>query len=133
MPLLTLTNVSHHYGTHTVLDGVTLTIEPGEKVGLVGRNGSGKTTLLRVLLGTLSPDHGSVQLQRSARVGYLSQDPTFEPGDTVRDAAEGAFAELHRLHVELHDVFEQMAAAQGESLQRLLRRQAELEAAVQSA
>ena len=46
MSLLTISNLRHTYGTHVVLDGATLSIEAGEKVGLVGRNGSGKTTLL---------------------------------------------------------------------------------------
>jgi len=133
MPLLTLANITHAYGHNIVLDGATMAIEPGEKVGLVGRNGSGKTTLMRVIQGRLIPDQGSVQLQRNARVGYLSQDPDFDPEETVRDAAEGAFAELHRLHGELNRVFERMADADGDELDKLLRRQADLEAAIEAA
>ena len=81
MPLITAANLQHAYGTHVVLDGATLSIEPGEKIGFVGRNGSGKTTLMRCLLGDLIPDGGAVQLQRGARVGYLSQDPQFDADD----------------------------------------------------
>ena len=75
MSLLTISNLRHTYGTHVVLDGATLSIEAGEKIGLVGRNGSGKTTLMRAIRGDLAPDSGSVQLQKGARVGYLSQHP----------------------------------------------------------
>jgi ATP-binding cassette subfamily F protein 3 len=133
MSLLTLANVRHAYGSQVVLDGATVSIDPGEKVGLVGRNGSGKTTLMNVMLGALEPDRGTVQLQRSARVGYLSQDPDLEPDDTLRDAAERAFAQLHDLHVAIHDVYEQLASASGGEMQRLLRKQARLEAEIEAA
>ena len=133
MPLVTLTNVHCAFGSHVVLDGVTVAIEPGEKIGLAGRNGSGKTTLKRVLVGELVPDSGSRQLRRGAAAGYLRQDPDFDPDETVFDAAEGAFAELHRLHRELRDVFEQMATATGADLERLLKRQARLETRMETA
>ena len=133
VPLLSLANVRHAYGSVVILDGVTLAIEPGEKIGLVGRNGSGKTTLMRVILGKLTPDSGSVQFQRNARVGYLSQDPEFVAGDTLRDAAERAFAELHELHGEIQSVYDAMAEAGANELDRLLRRQAELEARIEAA
>ncbi|MHC4827400.1 MAG: ABC-F family ATP-binding cassette domain-containing protein [Planctomycetota bacterium] len=133
MPLLTLANAHHAYGSHVVLDGATLSIEPGEKVGLIGRNGSGKTTLMRIMLGELTPDGGSGQVSRGAGVGYLRQDPDFDPAETVRDTAEGAFAELHRLHRKLDDVYERMASAGGDELARLLKRQATLEARFEAA
>lgn len=133
MPLLTVSNVHHAYGTHVVLDGATVSIEPGEKVGLVGRNGSGKTTLMKVITGNLSPDAGICQLQRGARVGYLSQDPSFDSNDTVRDAAEGAFAELHALHLKANALYEQMATAEGAELDRLLKQQAKVDAEIEAA
>jgi ATP-binding cassette subfamily F protein 3 len=133
MSLLALSNIGHSYGTHIVLEGATLSIEPGEKVGLVGRNGCGKTTLMKIIQGAIKPDSGGLQLQRGSRVGYLSQDPDLPADESVRDAAEGAFEELHRLHQELHGVFEQMARAEEAALARLLRRQEELEAQVQTA
>jgi ATP-binding cassette subfamily F protein 3 len=133
MPLLSLANIRHQYGTQIVLDGATVAIDPGEKVGLVGRNGSGKTTLMRVMLGALEPDAGAIQLQRGARVGYLSQDPDLEPDETLRDAAEQAFADLHELHVRLNRVFDEMASAQGDALERLMKQQARLEADIEAA
>jgi ATP-binding cassette subfamily F protein 3 len=133
MPVLSLVNVHHSYGTRAILDGATLSVEPGEKIGLVGRNGSGKTTLMKVITGEIAPDSGAVNIQRGTRVGYLSQDPDVLADDTVRDAAERAFAQLHDLHVQMHDVYEQMAAAQGADLERLLRQQAKLEAEIEVA
>ena len=126
MSLLTLANVTVAYGTHIVLDEVTVSIEAGEKVGLIGRNGCGKTTLMRVMQGDLQPDAGTVQLSRGAAIGYLRQDPNFDPDETVRDAAEGAFARLHELHMEMDGVYHDMADASGDQLDRLLKRQARL-------
>ncbi len=133
MSLVSLTNVHCAYGAHVVLDAVSVAVEPGEKIGLVGRNGSGKTTLMRILLGDLAPDSGTRQLRRGATVGYLRQDPRFDPQETLFDAAEGAFAELHRLHQALRAVFESMASATGAELDRLLSRQARLEAEMEGA
>ena len=132
MPLLSLVNIHHSYGSDVVLDGVTLSIEPGEKVALVGRNGTGKTTLMKVMLGALAADSGSVQLSRGARVGYLAQDPNLPPDETLRDAAEGAFEKLHDLHQQLHRIYDRMAAADEGELRSLMRRQSELEAAIQT-
>jgi ATP-binding cassette subfamily F protein 3 len=133
MSLLTLANVRHAYGSQLVLDGATVSIDPGEKVGLVGRNGSGKTTLMKVMLGALEPDRGSIQLQRGARVGYLAQDPDLDPDDTLRDAAERAFAQLHELHLAINEVYEQLASAKGAEMDRLLKKQARLEAEIETA
>ncbi|MCH2161109.1 MAG: ATP-binding cassette domain-containing protein [Phycisphaerales bacterium] len=132
MPLLTVSAIRHTYGTDIILDGATLAVEPGEKIGLVGRNGAGKSTLLRVIEGELSPDSGSVQLQKNARIGYLTQAPSFEPDDTVREAAARAFDQLHRAHGELEMVFEAMATAEGDGLEKLLRQQTELEGRIEA-
>ncbi|HMN94883.1 MAG TPA: ABC-F family ATP-binding cassette domain-containing protein [Phycisphaerales bacterium] len=133
MPLLSVNALRHAYGTAIVLEEATFSIEPGEKVGLVGRNGGGKSTLMRIVAGLIDPDGGTVSLQRGARVGYLSQEPAFDPDETLRGAAEGAFAELHRLHQELERVFEAMATAQGDELERLMRRQVDLEHRMEAA
>ena len=69
MPIATLTNVRHGFGTHIVLDGATVSIEPGEKVGLVGRNGGGKSTLMKLIAGVWQPDFGTVSLARGTREG----------------------------------------------------------------
>jgi len=74
-----------------------------------------------------------MQLQRSARVGYLAQDPDLEPDDTLRGAAERSFADLHALHVAINELYEQMASVTGDAMDRLLKRQARLEAEIEAA
>ncbi len=133
MPVLSINNIQHAYGTQAVLHGATMSVEPGEKIGLVGRNGSGKTTLMKIIMGALKPDRGTVALQRGSRVGYLSQDPNFDPDESLRDAAEGAFAELHALHQRAHELYDKMAEAQGEELDRLLKQQAQVDAQIEAA
>jgi ATP-binding cassette subfamily F protein 3 len=137
MPLLSATNIRHAYGDRVILDGVSISVEPGERIGIVGRNGTGKSTLLKILAGLMPADAGSISLQRGSRAGYLHQDPRLDPEETLRDAAEGAFAELHRLHGEMHRLFDEMAetSARGEdaAVERLMRRQVELEKLVEAA
>ncbi len=76
--------VSH--GARTILDGVALTVAPGDRIGVLGPNGAGKSTLLRALAGLTVPDAGSVVLTPpTATVGYLPQEPERHPGETVLD------------------------------------------------
>jgi ATP-binding cassette subfamily F protein uup len=72
--ILTASEISVRYGERTVLDGATLGVEEGDRIGLVGRNGSGKTTFLRILAGLQSPDRGEVTRRRDLVVSYLPQD-----------------------------------------------------------
>jgi ATP-binding cassette subfamily F protein uup len=73
------------YGTRTLLDGVSLGVDEGEVIGVVGRNGDGKTTLLQILTATRPPDSGRVTHTSGLSVGYLHQSDDFKPEATVRD------------------------------------------------
>src|SRR5690606_21292628 len=86
VPVLTANDLVRSYGARAVLDGVSLTLEEGERVGLVGSNGSGKSTLGRILAGVEEADRGSVVTRRGLRVGYLPQEPRFEGDPTAREA-----------------------------------------------
>ncbi len=133
MPIVQAVNISRSFGADPVLSSATLSIEPGERIGLVGRNGTGKSTLLRIIAGDLALDSGDVQTLRGSRVGYLKQDPDLPEDDTLRDAAESAFDDLHRLHAELHEVFEKMASASDDDLTQLLHQQERLEREIDAA
>ncbi len=75
-PLVEVDGVSHSYGGPVVLDHIHLSIDAGSFLGIIGPSGSGKTTLLRIILGNLTPSHGSVERQPGRRVAYVPQVET---------------------------------------------------------
>ena len=77
------------YGTRTLLDGVSLGVDEGDAIGVVGRNGDGKSTLLQVLTGIRAPDSGRVTHTSGLSVGYLRQSDDFAEGSTVRHVIVG--------------------------------------------
>ncbi len=120
MPIATLTNIEKTFGKRVMFDHLNLNVYRGERIGLIGANGSGKTTLFRTLAGEITPDAGVASIGRSVRMGYLTQDPAFDPANSVLDEAELAFAELHRLSHRLRDLEHEMAHLTGDELQRIL-------------
>ncbi|QRK04537.1 ABC-F family ATP-binding cassette domain-containing protein [Archangium violaceum] len=104
MTLLRAADVQLSFGSRTVFQGLTLTIEEGERVGLVGVNGSGKSSLMKILAGVARADAGELQLRRGARVTYLPQEPEFAPGATVASelsVAQGPLREALAAQAEL--------------------------------
>ncbi len=87
--LVNLEAVNKSYGTTVLLDSVSLGVEDGERIGVVGRNGGGKTTLARLLAGAEPPDAGRVTSSSGLRIGLLAQRDTLDPLDTVGDAVVG--------------------------------------------
>ncbi|WP_110240858.1 ABC-F family ATP-binding cassette domain-containing protein [Nocardioides gilvus] len=87
--LLNLERVSKSYGIRPLLDGVSLGIAVGERIGIVGRNGDGKTTLLKVMTGLEEPDTGRVSRTSGVHVGYLHQGDELNDTHTVREAVLG--------------------------------------------
>ena len=135
MALLSIANLTLHFGQRALLDGVNLTLEAGDHIGLVGRNGCGKSTLLRLVAGLSAhkPDDGRIQLARGAVAGYLHQDPNLDPDHTLRQAASEAFGELYALHEQLETISHQMAEAQGDALDKLLKKYEQLEHRMEAA
>src|SRR6195952_3632443 len=83
--LINLERATASFGTRTLLDGVSLGVDEGDAIGVVGRNGDGKTTLLQVLTGTRSPDTGRFTHTSGLSVGYLHQADDFAADASVRD------------------------------------------------
>ncbi len=110
MAVLTVSNLTKAYGNVPVLRGVTFSVEPAEKVALIGRNGSGKTTLLRLLAELDEPDAGSVSKARWAKLGYLSQIPTGPDDAQVLSYALSGAADVQALETRLRELEHLMAA-----------------------
>jgi ABC transport system ATP-binding/permease protein len=91
--LVNLENVSVAHGTKLLLDGVSLGISEGDRIGIVGRNGGGKTTLLKTLVRTEEPHSGRVTHAGGLRVGVLTQDVRIDPALTAHQAVLGDAAE----------------------------------------
>lgn len=86
--MIQVSGLSKAYGRQTIFDEVDFTVNPGERVGLVGRNGHGKTTLFRMILGEAQPDAGTITVPNGYRIGHLSQHISFTE-DTI--LKEGCF------------------------------------------
>jgi ATP-binding cassette subfamily F protein uup len=92
--LVSANELSLAYGHQRLLEGVTLAVAPGEKVGLVGRNGCGKTSLLKIIAGEINPDAGEVSRRRGLRIGYLPQEFELDESRTVLQNIEAGAADL---------------------------------------
>ncbi|KYF75280.1 ABC transporter, partial [Sorangium cellulosum] len=130
MPVLTAHDLHKAFGPQTILDGVTVTIRTGERVGLVGLNGSGKSTLARILAGVELPDSGTISRRRGAEIGVLSQDPVFEPSDTARDVVLAGLSAWHAAKARHDEVSRSLAAGTGDA-EALLAEQTEAAADVE--
>lgn len=96
MPLVTIPELRIGFGGPALLEDVACQIEPGQRIGLLGRNGSGKTTFLRVLNGELSPDRGQVSVAPGTRVSLLPQDVPRDVCGTITDViAQGLRRQDH--------------------------------------
>ncbi len=93
-PIITANDLSIRYGAQVVLDHATLTITPGQRIGLVGRNGAGKSTLLKILSGDLEPDSGEVVRRRELVSGMLGQTPDLDASATVYEHIYGGASRI---------------------------------------
>ena len=104
-PLLQLNDISLTFGGEPIFDALSLVVQPGDRIALVGRNGSGKSTLMKVMAGLVDPDRGERVVSPGTSVGYMEQDPDMSGFDTL-----GAFA-AHGL--EASEMYRVEMAAEG--------------------
>jgi ATP-binding cassette subfamily F protein uup len=104
MPLIILEGVSLAYGHHSLLDRADFLLDPGERVGLIGRNGTGKSSLLRIIAGEAAFDDGKVWRAPDLRLGYVPQEPLLDPSHTVFEAVAEGLGGLRQLLTEYHEV-----------------------------
>ena len=102
--MLTLTNVTLHFGERPMFDEVSLFIGTEDRIGLVGRNGAGKSTLLKILAGEQRFDTGNLGRPRELTLGYLPQEMTHDLELTPRQVAEKAFQEAQKLKESLERI-----------------------------
>ena len=97
MNYLSVESVSKSFGDKILFENLSFGIEKGQKVALIGINGSGKSTLFNIITGKDSPDGGSVAFRNDISVGYLDQNPQFNPEDTIADTIFKSDSELLNL------------------------------------
>jgi ABC transport system ATP-binding/permease protein len=128
MSLLDAQNLRKAFGPLVLFDGISFTIDQGEKIGLIGHNGSGKTTLLGILAGAIDTDDGMVNTRRGTRVTYVEQEPELDLTLTPRSIVSDAFAEVRAAI----DAYQEVTAALADgATQELLEEQARLQAEIE--
>jgi len=129
MNILSLENVGKTYGIKPLFESISFGLDESDKVGVIGANGSGKSTLLRVIAGEERPDTGRVVVANEKIVAYLSQNPSYDPGQTVIEAVFTGGNEALRQKLELVREYEEVCgrlAEQGGADEKLMNRVADL-------
>jgi len=129
MNILSLENVSKTYGVKPLFESVSFGLDESDKVGVIGANGSGKSTLLRVIAGDERSDTGRVVIANEKIVACLSQNPPYDPDQTVIEAVFTGGNEALRQKLELVREYEEVCAklgARGDADEKLMNRVADL-------
>ena len=116
MILLSIQDIHKAFGTNEVLRGASLTLQNGERMGLVGVNGSGKSTLMKIIAGLEHEDSGTISMQKGLRLGYLAQQGEVDPERTVLEEMESVFEPVVRMEQELRTIEVEMAEAAHDEL-----------------
>lgn len=117
MPIITAANLRLLYGEVEIFAGVSLQINEGDRIGVVGPNGGGKTSLIRILAGELEPNEGATSRARGVRIGYVPQTPAMQPqptqdaADTISDDSDLAAANADAASVPAHNLADAPSAA----------------------
>ena len=120
MSILNVEHLTHGFGDRAIFEDVSFRLLKGEHIGLIGANGEGKSTFMSIVTGHLMPDEGKEEWAKNVRAGYLDQHAVLEEGMTIGDVLRSAFSWLFEMETEMNQMFEQMAEATPEEMERLL-------------
>ena len=109
MSLVRLDQVTKSYDPYIILDEVSLSIEHGDRIGLIGKNGTGKTTLIEIIAGIIEDFKGNVGYAKRLQIGYLSQEPNLEADCSLRQEMFKVFQKQRDLEDEMLLLSEEMA------------------------
>jgi ATP-binding cassette subfamily F protein 3 len=107
--LLSIQNVSFHFGSRPILEDASWQIGPGERIGLVGPNGAGKSTLLRLITGTYTPDSGVINKPKDVTLGFFNQDLlSFSTNESILAVGMTAFERAKAIEKEMEDLLHKL-------------------------
>ena len=111
MIILSAQHIAKSFGVNAVLRDVSMTVQQGDRIGLVGVNGCGKSTLMRILAGLDAQDGGEISLVRGLRVGYLAQQNMVTSGETVWNELQKVYEQVFAMEKKLRELEDEMAHA----------------------
>lgn len=125
--MLVVENVSHGFGSRTILEDVSFRIRKGEHIALVGPNGEGKSSFLNIITMKLVPDAGNIKWSNRATVGYLDQHTVLAKGNTIRDILRDAFKHMYELESEMLAIYDKMGDATDEEMAKYMEDTADIQ------
>ncbi|HLV63928.1 ABC-F family ATP-binding cassette domain-containing protein, partial [Galbibacter sp.] len=107
--MLNIHQLSVSFGGEYLFEDISFRLNPGDRVGLIGKNGAGKSTMLKMLGKEMQPDGGVISSDKNIRIGFLKQDIDFVIGNTVLEEAYQAFQEIISMELQLDEINTQLA------------------------
>ena len=104
MIILSCKDIKKSYGIDVIIEGVSFTVQETDKIGIVGVNGAGKSTLFKLITGELERDEGDIFISKNIRIGYMTQDFSFESNNTIWDEMLTVFTSLIQMEKKIRDL-----------------------------
>ncbi|MBS1629788.1 MAG: ABC-F family ATP-binding cassette domain-containing protein [Bacteroidetes bacterium] len=114
--LISLQNVSFHFGARAILEGANWQVHSGERIGLVGPNGAGKSTLLRLMTGAYTPDGGSISKPKDVSLGFFNQDLlSFSTTDSILSVAMQAYERAREIEEDMQRILKELDSKENDA------------------
>jgi macrolide transport system ATP-binding/permease protein len=117
---LSVNDISKSYGTHQVLNNVSLTLGAGQRIGLVGANGVGKSTLLKIIMGEIEADTGEMLLSNGMQIGYLAQVIGTADNKTLQEMIDASLERLNRIEAQMRELEARMGTVNPQEADSLM-------------